>query len=108
MKRFDYQGFRGALVKEVEPGGLAEQAGLRGGMLVMQVDKMAVHSVVEFRRAMKQQSLSKGVMLLVRTPEGGNRLVTVRRTRTTGACRFPCPAASATRAASRDYWTPVA
>ena len=57
---------------------MAEQAGLRGGMLVMQVDTTAVHSVVELRRAIKQQSLSKGVMLLVRTPEGGNRLVTVK------------------------------
>ncbi len=78
IDRFNYQGFRGALVKEVRSGGVAEQAGLRGGMLVMQVDTTAVHSVVELRRAIKQQSLSKGVMLLVRTPEGGNRLVTVK------------------------------
>jgi S1-C subfamily serine protease len=69
----------GALVKEVEPDGLAAGAGIRGGMLVMQVEKKPVRSVAEFRAAMKEQSLSKGVMLLIRTPDGGNRLVQLRK-----------------------------
>ena len=45
----------------------------------MQVEKQAVRSAGEFRIAMKSQSLAKGVMLLVRTPDGGNRLVQVRK-----------------------------
>ena len=45
----------------------------------MQVDKKAVRSAAEFNQAMKNQSLSKGVMLLIRTPEGGNRLVPLRK-----------------------------
>ena len=48
-------------------------------MLVMQVDKKAIRSAAEFNQAMKNPSLPKGVMLLVRTPEGGNRLVQLRR-----------------------------
>ena len=79
IERFGYAGFKGALVKEVEPDGLAAQVGVRGGMLVMQVEKQAVRSAGEFRIAMKSQSLAKGVMLLVRTPDGGNRLVQVRK-----------------------------
>jgi serine protease Do len=79
IDRFGYAGFKGALVKEVEPDGLAAGAGIRGGMLVMQVEKKAVRSVAEFRAAMKEQSLSKGVMLLIRTPDGGNRLVQLRK-----------------------------
>ena len=55
------------------------RAGIRGGMLVMQVDKKAIRSAAEFKQAMKNRSLSKGVMLLVRTPEGGNRLVQLRK-----------------------------
>ena len=79
IERFGYAGFKGALVKEVELDGPAAQVGIRGGMLIMQVEKTAVRSSAEFRTAMKNQSLSKGVMLLVRTPEGGNRLVQLRK-----------------------------
>ena len=79
IARLGYTGFKGALVKEVEPGGLAARAGIRSGMLVVQVEKQAVRSAGEFAAAMKNQSLSKGVMLLVHTPEGGNRLVQLRQ-----------------------------
>ena len=79
IERFGYKGFKGALIKEVEPDGLAARAGIRGGMLVMQVDKKPIRSAAEFNMAMKNQSLSKGVMLLIRTPDGGNRLVQLRK-----------------------------
>lgn len=79
IERFGYQGFKGALVKEVEADGPAGQAGISSGMLVMQVDKKPVRSAAEFNLAMKNQSLSKGVMLLVRTADGGSRLVQLRK-----------------------------
>ena len=79
IDRFAYAGFKGALVKEVEPAGLAARAGIRSGMLIMQVDKRTVRSAAEFHQALKNQPLTKGVMLLLRTPEGGNRLVPVRK-----------------------------
>jgi serine protease Do len=79
IERFGYAGFKGVLIKEVGTDGLAGQAGIRGGMLVMQVEKKAVRSAAEFQTALKDQSLSKGVMLLVRTPDGGNRLVQLRK-----------------------------
>ena len=50
IERFGYKGFKGALVKEVEPDGLAARAGIRSGMLVMQVDKKPVRSAAEFIR----------------------------------------------------------
>ena len=79
IERFGYTGFKGAIVKEVEPNGPAAQAGVRAGMLVMQVEKKSVRSAAEFTMAMRTQSLSKGVMLLIRTPDGGNRLVQLRK-----------------------------
>ncbi len=79
IDRFDYKGFKEALIKEVETDGLAARAGIRSGMLVMQVDKKTVRSAADFHQAMKNQSLAKGVMLLVRTPERGSRLVQVRK-----------------------------
>ncbi len=79
IERFRYTGFKGALVKQVEPDGLAAQAGIRAGMLIIQVEKKSVRSAAEFTTAMKDRSLSKGVMLLIRTPDGGNRLVHLRK-----------------------------
>jgi len=79
IERFGYAGFKGALIKEVEPDGLAAQTGIRSGMLVMQVEKKAIRSAAEFNTAMRNQSLSMGVMLLIRTPDGGNRLVQLRK-----------------------------
>jgi len=79
IERFGYMGFKGVLAKEVEADGLAARAGIRSGMLIMQVDKVPVHSTTEFNMAMKTQSLSRGVMLLIRTPDGGNRLVQLRK-----------------------------
>ena len=79
INRFHYEGLSGAPVQEVDPRGAAARAGIRGGMLVVQIDKTAVHSVAQFHRAMTDQSLSKGLMLLVRTPEGGNRLISLRK-----------------------------
>jgi len=79
IKRFGYTGFQGALIKEVEPGGPADQAGIRGGMLVMKVERKEIHSAAEFQASMKNQSLTKGVMLLMRTPDGGNRLIQLRK-----------------------------
>ena len=79
IERFAYAGFKEALVKEVEPESLAAQAGIRGGMLIMQIDKKTVRSAAEFHQAMKDLSLARGLMLLVRTPEGGNRLMSLRK-----------------------------
>jgi serine protease Do len=79
VERFGYAGFKGAIVKEVDPDGLAAQCGIRTGMLVRQVEKRAVFSAAEFVAAMRDRSLAEGVMLLIRTPDGGNRLVQLRK-----------------------------
>jgi serine protease Do len=76
--RFGYGGYQGALITVVEPNGPAGKAGIQAGSLVMQVEKTTVASAAEFKLAMKAHSLSKGVMLLIRTPGGGNRLVQLK------------------------------
>jgi serine protease Do len=78
IDRFGYTGSKGAMIMEVEPNGPAARAGIRPGSLVLQVEKLVVSSAGEFRLAMKARSLDKGVMLLIRTPDGGSRLVQLK------------------------------
>jgi len=70
-KQFGYQGKpAGALVTEVESGGVAADAGLQAGMLVVKVDKQPVADAAAVRAAVDKADLHQGVLLQVRTPEG--------------------------------------
>ena len=59
-------------VKEDSP---AAQAGLRDGMVIEKVGSKKVSSTAEFKEALKVSSVEKGVLLLVRTPRGGQFIV---------------------------------
>jgi len=67
----------GVVVTEVAPGSLADRAGLSTGMVIIQVNRKAVKSVEDFRKALDAQPVSKGVLFLIRTPEG-SRFVAIR------------------------------
>jgi serine protease Do len=73
-----FKGYKGVLISDVLPDGLAAQAGLREGMLILKVGKTPVESVEQFKEAMKGQSLKDGVLLLVRT-DAGNRFVVIQK-----------------------------
>lgn len=77
-RQLDYQGLQGVVITAVEADGLASEAGLREGMLIMRVGKQAVKNVEEFQKAVKSEDLKAGVMLLVRT-QGGNRFVVLQQ-----------------------------
>jgi len=60
----------GALVIHVDRERIAYRAGLREGMLVLQVNQTPIGSVEDFRRAMEKASLQEGITLQVRTSRG--------------------------------------
>jgi serine protease Do len=68
----------GVVITSVEPNGLAEEAGLREGMLITRVGKQPIKSVADFQKAVKAEDLKSGIMLLVRTP-AGNRFVVLQQ-----------------------------
>ncbi|HWC89181.1 MAG TPA: Do family serine endopeptidase [Pirellulales bacterium] len=74
-----YKTYKGVLISDVKADGLASEAGLREGMLVLKVGKKPVESVEQFRAVMKDQHLKDGILLLVRT-ESGNRFVVLQKT----------------------------
>lgn len=74
-RQLGYENYSGVLITQVKPNSPAERAGLREGMLIMRVGRTKVASVREFAEAMKDQSLSKGVLLHIRTQQGAHFVV---------------------------------
>ena len=64
------QGTSGVLITDVAPRGIASLAGIRRGMLILEVERKPVKSAAEFEAALKGKSLSEGVLLTLRTGEG--------------------------------------
>ncbi len=61
---------QGVVITDVHHGSRAESAGLTTGLVIAQVGRQPVKSVSEFRAAIAQQSLAKGILLLIRFSEG--------------------------------------
>ena len=66
---------KGVVITAVQPDSLAAQAGLSTGNVITQVNRKSVATVDEFRKAVEEQPLAKGVLLLVRTGEGSRFVV---------------------------------
>jgi serine protease Do len=70
LRRLDLpSGARGALVREVQPGSPAQEAGLRPGDLIQEVNRRPIRSAREFGETVRQQQ-GKDLVLLVN--RGGN------------------------------------
>jgi len=74
-EQLDVTADHGVVITEVRSGSPADQAGLAAGMVITQTNRRDVKSVEDFRKAFEQQPLDKGVLLLVRTPEGARFVV---------------------------------
>jgi len=59
----------GVVVTAVEPGSAAEEAGLRRGDVVVEVDRKGVRSVDEYKKAIAAVRKGRGVLFLVRRGE---------------------------------------
>lgn len=77
-EQLGFKDYQGVVITEVAPDGAAARAGLSEGMLIMKVGTHAVKSLDDFKAAVKDVSLDKGVLLLVRT-DSGNRFLVLKR-----------------------------
>lgn len=66
---------KGVVITSVEQGSLAESAGLTSGMVIAQVGRQSVENIEQFEAAVKNASLEKGVLLLVKSTEGSRFVV---------------------------------
>ena len=69
---------QGVVVTQVEPGSMAEKAGIRSGDVIISVGSDRVGNLSYFRHALASQDLDKGVRLRVKT-EGMQRFVFLKR-----------------------------
>jgi serine protease Do len=77
-KQLGYGGnVSGIVVAGVQPEGVAAPAGIREGMVILRVGSKAVRSTADFKAALQQENLEKGILLLVRT-QMGNRFVLLK------------------------------
>lgn len=65
-KQFNAKPGEGVLVTGVQPGSIAAMGGIEASMIILQVNQKPVKNVAEFKRAFKESSQQKHVLLLVR------------------------------------------
>ena len=53
-ERYDYEGLEGVIVTNVEPGSIAELAGITRGTLIMEVNRKPVENVKDFNEAIEE------------------------------------------------------
>ena len=74
-QRLGYEeGTTGIVITEVAPDSEAFRAGLRPGMLLVEVDRNSTASLQDFQRVARNSSLKKGVLLFVSSPQGSQYL----------------------------------
>jgi serine protease Do len=73
-----YREARGVVITRVERGSIADNAGLRAGMLIVRAERQPVDSAATLKQIIEKASLQKGILLTVRTPSGGSRYVILK------------------------------
>ena len=74
-RQLGYTEASGVAITSVKPDSPAAAEGLHDGMLIEKVGQRRVTTVAEFREALKEASIEKGVLLLVRSPRGSKFVV---------------------------------
>ncbi|HVN24596.1 MAG TPA: DegQ family serine endoprotease [Syntrophorhabdales bacterium] len=57
---------RGVIVTDIQPGSPAENADLRAGDIIAEINKKPVRNVVDFKEIMKSANLKNGIVILVK------------------------------------------
>jgi serine protease Do len=80
-KEFGYpEKTEGVVVVDIDEDSLAAGTGLRRGTLILQVDQTPIKTAAELQAALDKASLSDGVLLRVRTAQGGTTFMVVKAT----------------------------
>ncbi len=74
-ERLGVKAASGVVVTDVAQGSLADMAGLSNGMVITEVNRKPVKSVDEFRKAVNERTIAKGLLLLVQTSDGSRYVV---------------------------------
>lgn len=75
-------GVKGVVITRVQPGSVADEAGLLRGMLITKVDNQKVTSVSAVQQSLEKANLTRGVLLQVQSPQGGINFVLLKESET--------------------------
>jgi len=64
-ERLGYEGMKGVVVTQVEPGSLAQRAGISEGTLIMEVNRESVANTKEFEKAVEKAGKDGSILLLI-------------------------------------------
>ncbi len=64
-ERLGYKGLKGVVVTQVEPGSLAQRAGISEGTLIMEVNRESVANTKEFDKAVEKVGKDRSILLLI-------------------------------------------
>jgi serine protease Do len=59
----------GVVVSAVDPGSAADEAGIRRGDVILEVDRKPIRNIDEYKKSLAGVRKGKGVLLLVRRGE---------------------------------------
>ncbi|NLX96116.1 MAG: Do family serine endopeptidase [Rhodopirellula sp.] len=74
-EQLDVKADHGVVITGIESGSLADRAGLETGMVILEAARKPIKSAEDFEKAVSDESLAKGVLLLVRTETGSSFVV---------------------------------
>lgn len=74
-ERFGYKTDQGVLVSDVSPGSVADEAGIKPGHLIEELNRERVHNLEELQSVLKKSKNSKQVLLRVRAEQSSRYLV---------------------------------
>ena len=64
-ERLGYEGMKGVVVTQVEPGSLAQRAGISEGTLIMEVNRESVANTKEFDKTVEKAGKDRSILLLI-------------------------------------------
>jgi serine protease Do len=76
-EQLGYEGESGVVVREVEPGSQADQAGIATGMLIMEVNRQRIHNTKEFNEEIKNAQKKGKALLLVKQQDSSMPILVV-------------------------------
>ena len=74
-RQFGLQVESGVVIREVAEGSPAAEAGLRAGLVLQEMDSKPMANLEDFRTALADADLEKGVLLYVTSGSGGQYIV---------------------------------
>lgn len=65
-EQYGYQGLTGVIVTQVEPGSIAELAGISTGALIMEINRKPVENTKSFKQAIENAAKEDAVLLRIK------------------------------------------